>query len=379
MGIEDLSGLADFDVMEAEPEVDRYKDEFDPAVRFAFVGAGQAGGRFVEMAYQLGWRRVLAVNTYQGDLDSLTKLPADNKLLIGESTGAGKDPAQSLSRFQQYTHDIFDALHTCFGPDVDQVLVCAGAGGGTGTGALGCANGSPALNGLLDTVHRYLGALPERTEPRRVGVVVSIPADTEQAGVCANAYETLLNLFEVPAEIISPKIVIDNNRITKIWPKITSGEKWSRVNGTVFSTLKALTVLAKTSSETPFDPADFTKVLSSGTLIFGALDVKDPSSTELAKAVRVNAERGLLAEGFDLTQGKTAAAIAVGPKDVIDAIPVKDMEYAMQMFAELLGRKGITLHRGVYAGPFPVLRLYTMIGGLPIPAARLEKLRTRVS
>src|SRR3989344_4626082 len=47
------------DLGQREEEI---KDEFRAALKFAFLGSGQAGGRLVETVYGLGYRRVGAIN-----------------------------------------------------------------------------------------------------------------------------------------------------------------------------------------------------------------------------------------------------------------------------------------------------------------------------
>ncbi|MHC4158851.1 MAG: hypothetical protein ACYSSO_07200, partial [Planctomycetota bacterium] len=67
------------------------KDQIRGSTRYAWIGAGQCGGRLVKSFYDLGYKKVLAVNTTHHDLD-LLKIPQDQKFLmdIGEK-GAGKE------------------------------------------------------------------------------------------------------------------------------------------------------------------------------------------------------------------------------------------------------------------------------------------------
>jgi cell division GTPase FtsZ len=56
------------------------------STRYAWIGAGQCGGRLVQSFYDLGYRKVLAVDTTGHDL-ALLDLPQSQKFLIG----AGRD------------------------------------------------------------------------------------------------------------------------------------------------------------------------------------------------------------------------------------------------------------------------------------------------
>lgn len=46
------------------------EDTFQGAIKMAFVGAGQGGGRIAQAFYDMGYRRVCAVNTTPQDLSS---------------------------------------------------------------------------------------------------------------------------------------------------------------------------------------------------------------------------------------------------------------------------------------------------------------------
>ena len=138
--IEDLGiDLPDIPLPDDEVTEDSVKDEFnDAAFNFAIVGVGQGGSRIAETFWNLGYRRVGGINTAKQDL-SLIKIPEENKLLIGEG-GAGKNPEAADEVFRIKYEDILDFLKKVFGTAYERVLVCAGAGGGTGAGG---AAGSP--------------------------------------------------------------------------------------------------------------------------------------------------------------------------------------------------------------------------------------------
>ena len=81
--------LGDYEIPEEENL--SVKDESGGSVVYAFVGVGQGGGRLCEAFYQLGYKKVLAVNTAEHDLNTLT-IPENQRVLmdIGEQ-GAGKN------------------------------------------------------------------------------------------------------------------------------------------------------------------------------------------------------------------------------------------------------------------------------------------------
>jgi cell division GTPase FtsZ len=114
-------------------------------MKLALIGVGQAGGRLVDAF--LGYderagtsvvRSAVAVNTARPDLEGLERLPAGDRLLIGESrvkghgVGADNELASDIARedLDEIT-EAFDSVPS----DVDAFLVVAALGGGTGSGA----------------------------------------------------------------------------------------------------------------------------------------------------------------------------------------------------------------------------------------------------
>ena len=93
------------------------KDECDVAFKFAFIGAGQGGSRIAEAFYNLGYRKLSAINTAQQDLNTI-KL--DNKLCIGDG-GAGKDPAKAEKLFNGRKITFF-FLEIASNPKVEELV-----------------------------------------------------------------------------------------------------------------------------------------------------------------------------------------------------------------------------------------------------------------
>jgi len=105
-----------------------------PEILITVVGIGGCGCNTVNMLHEgnLGDSvNLLAVNT---DLATLNYIDVENKILIGENLtngyGAGADPAVGLKAAQESEEAIENALK-----DSDVVVITAGFGGGTGTGA----------------------------------------------------------------------------------------------------------------------------------------------------------------------------------------------------------------------------------------------------
>ncbi|MHC4808547.1 MAG: hypothetical protein ACYTBX_20115 [Planctomycetota bacterium] len=113
-----------------EPEVG-VKDNIKGSTRYAWIGAGQCGGRLVKSFYDLGYRKTLAVNTTHQNMD-LLEIPENQKFLmdIGEK-GAGNDMEKGRGAVRQYQQEILHLTGQTFGSQIDHIIVCFGAGGGT--------------------------------------------------------------------------------------------------------------------------------------------------------------------------------------------------------------------------------------------------------
>ena len=72
-----------------EIEKDQVINEVNGAVDYAVIGSGQCGGRIAKAFYDIGYKKVVAINTARQDLSTL-ELPDAQKILldIGEM-GAG--------------------------------------------------------------------------------------------------------------------------------------------------------------------------------------------------------------------------------------------------------------------------------------------------
>src|SRR5512135_1648384 len=97
------------------------------------IGCGGAGTNMVNWLYHRGVRgaEIIACNT---DLLHLNTVEADRKFLIGKQLtkgqGCGGFPERGAEAAKEQINEIKDALK-----GADMVFVCAGMGGGTGTGS----------------------------------------------------------------------------------------------------------------------------------------------------------------------------------------------------------------------------------------------------
>jgi cell division GTPase FtsZ len=357
--------------LDMEPQVEegdvQLEDQFDTAVRMAFVGAGQGGGRIAEAFHKLGYARVCAVNTTDQDL---RPLDIPGKLVIGKNRGgAGKDPEQGRAAAVESAEDIMDLLMRCWGQGVEQVWVCVGAGGGSGTGS---------WEKVVDIVHEYCASTDiEKPAGKHIGVIMTIPKRSEGSRVQTNAYKAIKQALALAESgHISSLVLVDNARIHELFPRLPVKRFWSVANTNFAACLHTFNVLAAQNSEyNTFDRADFRSVLRNGLMIFGMTRVhKWMAQEDISQAVRKNLEDTLLAEGFDLSTANMAGAIMVAHDSILEEIPMENIDYAFNSLGRVLGNEGITLHNGIYEGRRDGMRVFTIISGLEPPKERLEEL-----
>ena len=116
--------LPTLDLEQYEPNLEEetgVKDNIKGSTRYAWIGAGQCGGRLVKSFYDLGYKKVLAVNSTHHDLD-LLEIPEEQKFLmdIGEK-GAGKDMERGEKAVQQNQQKILHLARQTFGTQIDHI------------------------------------------------------------------------------------------------------------------------------------------------------------------------------------------------------------------------------------------------------------------
>ena len=323
------------------------------AVRFGIVGLGQGGCRIAGEFEKLGYP-TLAINTSEQDLN---ETPCKTKLAIGFN-GAGKDLKMGGSAVNENRSKIMTAYQTSF-PNIDHALICAGSSGGTGGGG---------LQNIIDTLIDY---------KKPVGVITTLPLDSEDTRAKKNTLTVLNQLIKLNAEKkISPLIIVDNNKIEKKHPGLSTLMFWNKANEEVVKCFDLFNMLsAKSTAYTSCDPADYTKVLmSGGCMIFGNITIEEDIQVDtIANAISRNIDSGLLAEGFNLVEATHAACMMVGNPGIMQKMPRAAEENAMSILMRTLGSG--TVFRGVYAlETFNGLEVFFMISGLGLPVPRIKTL-----
>lgn len=366
---------------------DSLKDECVSAVNWAFIGSGQAGSRICSSYFNLGYRRVCCINTSQQDLHDI-KIPEKNKFLmdIGEG-GSAKNPEKGAEAIKKYFEDVYDLMKRSFGDKFERILVLAGCGGGTGSGS---------MESLINAAHDIAQSFKLETKESQgiitglaVGALVSLPMASEGVKVNANSYKILESLFnmvgrdssKLAQRSLSPLIIVDNDKINKLYPNLPVTKFWEVANQSITSLFHLFNNIAVQNTEfTTFDKAELDDMLSSGVITFGACQIKSwKSETDISFAIRDNLRRNVLVSDLDFNKAKKAACIFVAHPEVLNEIPQSYLEHGFEMLSRIMKEKSV-VHRGIYKGNIvdaqgnPGIRVYTILGELGRPEERMKEM-----
>ena len=207
--------------------------------RMTVVGCGGGGQNMVDWLYNKGINgaEIIAINT---DLQDLKLKNADKKILLGKEItrglGAGGDPSKGTEAAKESINEIKEAIK-----GADMVFVCAGMGGGTGTGTAH----------VVAKTAKDVGAI--------VIGVVTMPFSVERARI--DRAEHGLQMLRNAADTV---VVIDNNRLVKIAGNLPVQQAFAVANELVSVMIKGIVEIISTPSLVNLDFADVKAIMSSG-------------------------------------------------------------------------------------------------------------------
>lgn len=368
------SGLPALELEEYEQNIEEetgIEDESKGSVCYALIGTGQCGGRLVKSFYDLGYKKVLAVDTSSQDLD-LLDIPQNQKYLMGSNDEVnGRDMEKGAKAIQQHRQNMLHLARQTFGNKVDHIMVCFGAGGGAGGGS---------VVELIDIAKRYARYTGLKNPSKNVGVIMTLPAAGKVGSplVAENAYKVAHKLSRMAkAGEISPLIFLDNDKINRMYPKMAAKPLWLSINKTFASLFHVFNkVSALGSRYTSFDRLDYLSIIESGgCMVMGRTKVdKLDNPFSISEAVKNNLENTLFTDGVNLSTAKVCGCIVVGSKELMAKVGglQENIDYAFDILSEITS--GATIHRGIYEDNSDCLGVYTIVGGLDSPTIRLEDL-----
>lgn len=356
----------------SEPHIVTDDFKHDVALKFAFLGAGQGGGRMANAFWQLGYRRIGIFNTTDSDFDGID-VEARHSLDVG---GAAKDTELANQSLYGREAEVHDLLSKAWGTDLDVAFICAGLGGGTGSGTIAK---------LVQIARKQLASHPVP----RVGAIVSLPPVSEGQQVAKNALHAFQQLLDLN---VSPLIVIDNARINERYSPSMS-KLHSTANDVTAQMLDLFNRLAARKCPLnrlmTFDEGELAQLLDNGILTMGAADIDVDAIThpsDISKKIREDLTKNVLAT-MDLTKGHKAACLFVGGQNVFDKFGMEYFESGFNQLDRIVGSSRQTdpdnppvIHRGIYSDPDATdLQCYTMVAGLEPPISRLQELASKAA
>ncbi len=260
----------------------KYEDLEVGHANIKVIGAGGAGSNMVNWLHRKGIKgaEIIACNT---DMQHLNMTDADKKFLIGRDVtkglGAGGFPSKGAEAAQESLAEIKESLK-----GADMVFVCAGMGGGTGTGS------AP----IIANVARELGAIVIGT--------VTMPFKIERARV-DKAEFGLQQLRQVSDTVI----VIDNNRLVQIAGNLPIQQAFAVANELVSTMIKGIVETIAVPSLVNLDYADVKTIMTNGGVAVIGVGASD-NSNRVEEAVQGALSNPLLDISY---QGATGAIIHV--------------------------------------------------------------------
>ena len=254
-------------------------------------GAGGAGCNTITWLFNKGINgaTVYGVNTDALHL-SITK--ADEKLLLGKELtrglGCGGFPAKGREAAKESLSELKKATG-----NADMVFVCAGMGGGTGTGS------APVVAQLA----KEAGAT--------VIAVVTMPFECEKARIDKAEF----GLQEL-REVVDTAIVIDNNRLVDIAGNLPMAQAFAVANELVSTMIKGIVETITLPSLINLDYADVSSIMKGGDVAVIGVGESD-SSMRVDEAVKQALTHPLLDVDY---RGATGALIHItcGPDFKLD-------------------------------------------------------------
>ena len=246
------------------------------------VGVGGAGSNMVSWLYKKGVRgaEIIACNTDQQHLDMTD---SDKKFLLGREItrglGCGGFPNKGAEAAQESLQEIKDFLKS-----TDMVFVCAGMGGGTGTGA------APIIANVAKENNCIV-----------IGTV-TMPFNIERARI-DKAEFGLQQLRQVSDTVI----VIDNNRLVNIAGNLPVQQAFAVANELVSTMIRGIVETIAVPSLVNLDFADVKTIMTNGGVAAIGVGASD-TNNRVDEAVRGALSNPLLDISY---KGATGAMIHI--------------------------------------------------------------------
>lgn len=241
-------------------------------MQIGLIAVGQAGGKVADAILDYEARNdldfvtdAMAVNTAEADLLGLRRIPAERKILIGQSRvkghGAGADNELGAEIAREDLQEVVSAWDQVPMSAVDAVFVVAALGGGTGSG------GAPVianrLRTLLDEPVYGIGILPT----------------TDEGGIYnLNAARSLQTFVREVDNVV----LVDNDTWRQAGESLRGG--YGRINDEIARRLGVLLSAGEATNPSPDQVVDASEIIN--TLDTGGISTIGYASSQLGRARR---------------------------------------------------------------------------------------------
>ncbi len=286
----------EFIIQDALKNSENFTEEEDLQVGKAnmkVIGVGGAGSNIASWLYKKGVNgaEVIIANT---DKQHLDVSHADRKILIGKELTRGLGAGGHMERGREAAKESLQELREVL-KGADMVFVCAGMGGGTGTGA------AP----VIAQIAKEMGAI--------VIATVTMPFKIEKA----RWDKAEFGLQEL-RNVVDTAIVIDNNKLSSIAGNLPLQQAFAVANELLSTMIKAIVEIIAIPSLVNLDYADVKTIMTDGGV--SAIGIGQSSSeNRVEEAVRRALSNPLLEVDYS---GATGALIHItgGPDLLLDDI-----------------------------------------------------------
>ena len=257
------------------------------------LGVGGAGSNMVSWLYKKGVKgaEIVACNTDKQHLDISS---SDKKVLIGKELtrglGCGGFPDKGAEAAQESIQEIKEMVK-----NTDLAFICAGMGGGTGTGA------AP----VIAQVVKETGAIVIGT--------VTMPFSIERARIDKAEFG-----LQQLRQVCDTVIVIDNNRLVNLAGNLPVQQAFAVANELIATMIRGIVETIAVPSLVNLDYADVKAIMSNGGVAAIGVGASD-STNKVEDAVKGALSNPLLDIDY---KGATGALIHIigGPDMTLDEI-----------------------------------------------------------
>ncbi len=241
------------------------------------LGCGGGGCNMTNWLHRKGvdGAEIIALNTDKQHLDMMS---ADKKILLGRELtrglGCGGYPEKGREAARESLPEIRAALK-----NTDMAFVCAGEGGGTGTGSIP----------IVAQVAKEMGSIVIGT--------VTMPFDIERARVDKAEFG-----LQQLREVCDTVIVIDNNRLVNIAGNLPIQQAFAVANELVSTMIKGIVEIIAVPSLVNLDYADVRAIMANGDVSVIGIGESD-SSDRVGEAVKRALTNPLLDVNYNGAKG----------------------------------------------------------------------------